>query len=181
MVGSGWERMLSLAIVFTPGVAVSLLGSSHVKCTRYSYQLILAWLHALKVQAYNEYCQVGFGPHESMEMWEKRPHILHLSATGQYVQAFLLICCRFLWGQRMGDWRLTLSACEDLCPWFFAFGHTNYMRDGCLSSWKICQLCQKLTQVFTMLLWKESLQCNAVTRSFLRWHLTRARSTVSSF
>ena len=28
----------------------------------------------------------------------------------------------------MGDWQLTLSACEDLCPWFFAFGRTNYAR-----------------------------------------------------
>ena len=26
----------------------------------------------------------------------------------------------------MGNWPLTLNACDDLCPWFFAFGHTNY-------------------------------------------------------
>ncbi|MCP3892641.1 MAG: hypothetical protein GY702_27755 [Desulfobulbaceae bacterium] len=26
----------------------------------------------------------------------------------------------------MGDWPLTLSACHQLCPWFFVFGHTNY-------------------------------------------------------
>ena len=40
--------------------------------TRYSYQLTLAWLHVLKVQAYNEYCQTGYGSHEPVEMWEKR-------------------------------------------------------------------------------------------------------------
>lgn len=26
----------------------------------------------------------------------------------------------------MGDWPLTLNACHDLCPLFFAFGHINY-------------------------------------------------------
>ena len=56
--------MFSLAKVFTPGVAASLLGGSHVKRTRYSYQLTLAWFHVLKVQAYKEYCQTGYGPHE---------------------------------------------------------------------------------------------------------------------
>ena len=25
-----------------------------------------------------------------------------------------------------GDWLLTLNACDEICPWFFAFGHTNY-------------------------------------------------------
>ena len=28
----------------------------------------------------------------------------------------------------MGDWLLALNACEDLCPWFFASGQTNYAR-----------------------------------------------------
>ena len=60
-----------------PGVAASLLGTSHVNRTRYSYQLTLAWLYSLKVQAYNEYCQAEYGPQETMEMWEKR------LATGQ--------------------------------------------------------------------------------------------------
>ena len=68
--GSGWERMFSLAKVFSPGVVVSLLGGSHVKRTWYSYKLTLPWLHVLKVQAYNEYCQTGCGPHEPVEMWE---------------------------------------------------------------------------------------------------------------
>ena len=70
--GSGWEWMFSFAKVFSPGVVVSLLGGSHVKRTRYLYQLTLPWLHVLKVQSYNEYCQTGCGPHEPVEMWEKR-------------------------------------------------------------------------------------------------------------
>jgi len=37
----------------------------------------------------------------------------------------ILICCRFVCGQRVGDWPLTLRVCNKLCPWFFAFGHTN--------------------------------------------------------
>ena len=72
LAGSGWERMFSLVKVFTPGVAAALLGASYVKRARYSYQLTLAWLHVLKVQAYNEYCQTGYGSHEPVEMWEKR-------------------------------------------------------------------------------------------------------------
>ena len=28
----------------------------------------------------------------------------------------------------MDNWPLTPNACDDLCPWFFAFGHTNYAR-----------------------------------------------------
>ena len=32
------------------------LSDSHVKRTRYLYQLNLAWLHVLKVQAYSDYC-----------------------------------------------------------------------------------------------------------------------------
>jgi hypothetical protein len=46
--GSTWERMFSLPKVFTPGVATSPLGGKHVKATKYSYQLILAWLHITK-------------------------------------------------------------------------------------------------------------------------------------
>ena len=33
------------------------LSGSHVKCTRHLYQLTLAWLNVLKVQAYSEYCR----------------------------------------------------------------------------------------------------------------------------
>ena len=64
--------MFPHAKIFTPGVATSLLGGRHVKHTRYSYQLTLAWLHILKVQAYNKYCQGSYGPHESKDMWEKK-------------------------------------------------------------------------------------------------------------
>ena len=129
LAGSGWERMFSLVKVFTPGVAAALLGASYVKRARYSYQLTLAWLHVLKVQAYNEYCQTGYGSHEPVEMWEKRltenaPTLCYWTTARDY----LLINCRFVRGQRMDNWPLTLNACDDLCPWFFAFGHRNYAR-----------------------------------------------------
>ena len=68
---SGWDWMFSLTNVFTTGVAASLLCGKHVKHTWYAYQLTLAWLYELKVQAYDEYCSEGYGPHEPMEMWEK--------------------------------------------------------------------------------------------------------------
>ena len=72
LTGSGWDQMFSLAGIFTTGIATSLLAGEHVKRTRYAYQLTLAWLHVLKVQAYNHYCRDSYGRHEPMEMWEKR-------------------------------------------------------------------------------------------------------------
>ena len=41
---------------------------------------------------------------------------------------YLLINCRFIRGQRVGHWPLTVNSCNELCPWFFVFGHTNYAR-----------------------------------------------------
>ena len=52
LVGSVWGRK-------SPGVAVSLLEIKHVKHSCYAYQLTLAWLHALKLQVYKDYFQVG--------------------------------------------------------------------------------------------------------------------------
>ena len=72
LTASGWDRMFSLAGIFTTCIATSLLAGRHVKRTRYAYQLTPAWLHVLKVQAYDHYCRDGHGPHEPMEMWEKR-------------------------------------------------------------------------------------------------------------
>jgi len=71
LAGSGWDRMFSLANVFTTGVAASLLGGKHVMYTRYAYLLTRAWLYVLKTQSYDEYCGDGHGPYEPMEMWEK--------------------------------------------------------------------------------------------------------------
>ncbi|KAJ8387599.1 hypothetical protein AAFF_G00152950 [Aldrovandia affinis] len=129
LAGSGWDRMFTQANIFNTGVAASLLGGKHVKRTRYAYQLTLAWLHVLKEQAYDEYCREGYGPHETMEMWENRlnsnaPTVCYWMTVRDY----LMINCRFIRGQRVGNWPLTLNACEDLCPWLFAFGHTNYAR-----------------------------------------------------
>ena len=68
------------------------------------------------------------GP-ESMEIWEKR--LVNNVQTICYwttVREYLLINCRFIRGQRVGHWPLTLNSCNELCPWFFAIGHTNYAR-----------------------------------------------------
>ena len=129
LAGSGWERMFSIANIFTPGVGSSLLGGKHVKRTRYAYQLTLAWLNTLRIQAYDEYCHDGYGPHEPIEMWEKR--LISNAPTICYwttVRDYMLIQCRFVRGQRTGDWPLTLKSIEEICPWFFTFGKTNYAR-----------------------------------------------------
>ena len=62
-------------------------------------------------------------------MWEKR--LINNVPTINYwtsVREYLLINCRFVRGQRLGDWLLILNACDEICPWLFAFGHTNYAR-----------------------------------------------------
>ena len=64
-----------------------------------------------------------------MEMWEKR--LISNVPTINYwtsVREYLLINCRFVNGQRLGDWLLTLNVCDEICPCFFAFRHTNYVR-----------------------------------------------------
>lgn len=129
LAGSGWERMFHHAKIFTSGVAASLLGGKHIKRTRYAYQLTLAWLHVLEIQAYQEFCRQSSGPHIAFEMWEQR--LANSSSTAYYwltVKMYLLINSQFVRGQRSGDWPLTLSACSSLCPWLFTFGHTNYAR-----------------------------------------------------
>ena len=68
LAGSVWDRMFTQPKIVTPGVSASLLGGKHVTRTRYAYQLTLAWLHMLKLQAYAEHCQLIWGPHETMDM-----------------------------------------------------------------------------------------------------------------
>ena len=177
LAGSGWERMFSLAKIFTPGVATSLLGGRHVKRTWYSYQLTLAYLHILKVQAYNEYCQGSYGPHESKDMWERR--LSERAPTTCYwrtVQDYFLIICRFVRGQRVGDWPLTLNACTDLCPWFFAFGHTNYARWMPVFLKDMASPPESHPSVHEAFVQGKFV----VKRSSLSWHLIRARNTASN-
>ncbi|KAL8588046.1 hypothetical protein ACOMHN_061212 [Nucella lapillus] len=129
LAGSGWDRMFCLSKIYETGVAASLLGGKHVKHTRHAYHLTLAWLHLLEIEAYEEYCNAGFGPFEPMVVWERR---LFINAPTAFfwitVREYLSLMCRIVKGQRLGDWPLTLSALHDMCPWFFAFGHTNYAR-----------------------------------------------------
>ena len=127
--GSGWERMFNLSNIFPPGVASSLVGSSDVKRARYAYELTLVWLHQMKLEAYTEYCNSQIGPHEPIEVWEKR--LIKRSPTVQYwtlVKQYLMLVFRFIHSQRTGDWTKCLSALDELCEWFFAFGQTWYAR-----------------------------------------------------
>ncbi|KAL8591565.1 hypothetical protein ACOMHN_055532 [Nucella lapillus] len=129
LAGSGWDRMFCLSKIYETGVAASLLGGKHVKRTRHAYHLTLAWLHLLEIEAYEEYCNAGFGPFEPMVVWERRMFINAPTAFFWItVREYLSLMCRIVKGQRLGDWPLTLSALHDMCPWFFAFGHTNYAR-----------------------------------------------------
>ncbi|KAF5283981.1 hypothetical protein FQA39_LY17179 [Lamprigera yunnana] len=68
LVGSGWDRMFSIAKVFTSGIPASLLGEKHVKRNRHAYLLTFAWLHILEMEAYKEHCQEVSKPHKSIEV-----------------------------------------------------------------------------------------------------------------
>ena len=163
LTGSDWDRMFSLAGIFTTSIATSLLAGTHVKRTRYAYQLTLAWFHVLKVQAYDHYCRDVYWLHEPMEMWDKRltsnvPTISYWTSLREY----LLINCRFVRDQRLDDWLLTLNTCDDICPWFFAFGHTNYAR------WVLVflrDMARLPTHQSMRRLWQGSWSCNVATRS----------------
>ena len=113
----GWDRMFSLAKIYTTGIASSLLAGKHVKRTRYAYNFTLAWLHIFKLQAYDAYCWEVYGPYASMDIWEKR--LGRYASTICYwttVRDYLLVNCRCIRGQRVGDWPLTMSACNYMCP-----------------------------------------------------------------
>ena len=46
----------------------------------------------------------GYGPHESMEVWEER--LIRIAPTICFwttARDYMLICCRFVRGQRVGD------------------------------------------------------------------------------
>ena len=51
--GTGWECFYRLTFSL---------------CTRHAHKLTLAWLYALRNQAYLEYCQEGYGPHEPTDI-----------------------------------------------------------------------------------------------------------------
>ena len=89
LAGSGWQRIFVQLQVFTNSTAKSLLGGTHVKRTRYAYHLTLAFLHELKLEAYNEYLDASIGPHEPIDIWEERistqaPTILYWKTVMDY-------------------------------------------------------------------------------------------------
>ena len=117
--------MFSLAKIYTFGIATSVLAGKHVKHTRYAYMLTLALLNIRKDQAYDAYYGEGYGPRELMDMRDKR-HISKnlLLDNSERLPPHQLVRP----GSTIGHWPLTLNACNDMCLWFFAFGHTNYAR-----------------------------------------------------
>ncbi len=108
MAVSGWKRMFSTATVFTPGVAISLLGGKHVKRTCYAYQLTLTWLNTctLKMQAYDEYRHDGYGPQEPIKLRERgliSSHNLLLDHSTRLHAYTCYILYHFVRGQQTGD------------------------------------------------------------------------------
>jgi len=78
---------------FSSGIAVSFLGSKHVKHMQYAYQLTLAWLYEIRTQAYDDHCWERYWPCEPMEMWK-----INLSLMLQHS-----LCC-----ERIPDYQLLI-------------------------------------------------------------------------
>ena len=68
--------------------------------------------------------------HEPLHKWDQRIHDMSPTAFywGHIVGNFLLTYFSFIRNQRQGNWPGTSESIEMLCPYFFAFGHTNYSR-----------------------------------------------------
>ena len=121
--------MFHLAKIFTPGVSASLLGNKNVRRTPNGHLITLLWLEPLRQRAYDTYCQ-SIGPHEPLHKWDQRIHDMSPTAFywGHIVGNFLLTYFSFIRNQRQGNWPGTSESSEMLCPYFFAFGHTNCSR-----------------------------------------------------
>jgi len=91
--------------------------------------------------------------------------------------SYMLILCRFVWGQRTGDWPLTLKSIEEMCPWFFAFGQTNYARWTPVFLKDMARLPQIHPTVHEALM-EGKFVVQRGARSSPWWHLIRAMSTV---
>ena len=129
-----------------------------------------------------KYCQEGYGPHESMEMRESR--LRNNAPTASYwltVRDYLMINCRLIRGQRVGNGPLTLNALKDLCLWLFGPLGIQIMHAGCQYSWRTWQTCRIPIQQSTRRSWRGSLWSNVEIKFFPLWPLIRARNTVSSF
>jgi hypothetical protein len=103
--GSGWDRIFTHGNVYTPGTAKSLLGSSNVKRTRHAYQLTLAFLYQMEKEAYEEYCNEGYGPHEPIQIWEERLSAFAPLDNHQELSAYQLPLHK-----RTVTWRLAFDA-----------------------------------------------------------------------
>ena len=127
--GSGWEWAMTTAEVFTAGRAASTLDEHHIKRTRYAHQISLVALSLLKQEAYSTYCEEVQGSPEPFELWSMKcsEHTDMFKYWSQIIK-LELIMCRFVRSLRDGDFELYVKVLDELCPWFFAFDHTNYAR-----------------------------------------------------
>ena len=127
--GSGWEWAVSTAEVFTSGRAASTLDDHHIKRTRYAHQVSLVSLSLLKKEAYSIYCNDVDGPPKPFDLWSIDQAVdVHMFKYWSQIIELELLLCRFVRSLREGDFELYVQVLDELCPWFFAFDHTNYAR-----------------------------------------------------
>ena len=104
---------------------IYLFDSGHIGALSYIARFLSVTKLQVTIMFYNHMIQQK---QMSITRSESKSQLVQTAFELQQETIIMLICCRFVCGQRVGDWPLALRAWNELCPWFFAFGHTNYAR-----------------------------------------------------
>ena len=122
--GSGLVDALIKSGLGSPGVVVSFLSLSHVKCTRYAHEVTACTLYSLIRQAYQEsdcdssfddFCGEQVKRHPQFRFWLI---IIRLEA----------ILLSFVRSLQQGNFKLCIESLKKLAPWMFALDYINYAR-----------------------------------------------------
>ena len=122
--GSGWVDALIKSGLGSPGVVESFLSLSHVKRTRYAYEVTACTLYSLLRQAYQESdCDSSFDDFCD-EQVKRHPQFGYWLIIIR-LEVLLLSFVRSL---RQGNFELYIESPKKLDPWMFALDHINYAR-----------------------------------------------------
>ena len=120
--GPEWTNLISSERVRTTGSADAILSASPVKKARYVYQVIVAVLHSLMMEAYD-------AKEQSYDVWladrrKKSPHFEYWF-TCLKIECWMLL---FVQSIRSGNFEMFVGVLDQFAPWLFALDQTNYAR-----------------------------------------------------
>ena len=119
--GSGWTAVLTNSGIASSGVAQSLIGVSHLTCTRYFHQVTSLALYSLLLEAYGEYLVATTDdPPMNFKDWQNKqkldqPQFLFWHQTMELELTLL----QFVKSLRTADFKLYLEVLKNILPWVF--------------------------------------------------------------